>query len=212
MEAAAALCDELGHAVEPFQPEVDGALFQRANLVCWATNNLLSLARALDVRRSLVDHPALEWITGRIAEEAKRFSALDYMVARQQMHTLSRSVAAPFARFDLLLSPVVKEPPWELGVYETGFTTPAEYFARVYDYSPFCWPYNVSGQPAVSVPFHTTDGGLPVGVMFAARYGEEATLLRIAAQIEASRPWKRRYPPMLASGPERIRPSRAQGD
>ena len=194
VEEAARLCEDLGHNVEPYQPDIDGILFQKVNLVLWCTNNLLSLSRVMDCSQDLTDHPALEWITGRIAEKAKTFTALDYMKARQQMHQLSQAVAQPFATYDLILSPVVKEPPWKLGVYETGFKMADDYFARVYDYSPFCWPYNVSGQPAVSVPFHWTPDNLPVGVMFAGRYGDEATLLRIASQIERTRPWADKLP------------------
>ena len=199
VEAAAAMCANLGHEVEPFQPKIDGLLFQEVNLVLWSTNNLFTLSRALDITQPLENHPELEWITGRIAEQAKHYSAVDYMAARQKMHFLSQSVAASFAQYDLLLSPVINGPPWKLGVYETGFATADAYFNRVYDYSPFCWPYNVSGQPAVSVPFHRTADGLPVGVMFAGRYGDEATLLRIAAQIEQVRPWAQHLP-QIASG------------
>lgn len=197
VEQAANLCEELGHVVEPFQPSIDGKLFQDINLVLWSTDNLLSLSAVLDVQRDLSSHPALEWITSQIAEQAKRFSALDYVKARQQMHQLSKAVAQPFSFFDLILSPVVKERPWKLGVYETGFETAEAYFSRVYDYSPFCWPYNVSGQPAISVPFHWTAENLPVGVMFAARYGEEATLLNLASQIEIALPWAQKLPRLV---------------
>ncbi|WP_198175540.1 amidase family protein [Rhizobium sp. NXC14] len=194
VEEAAKLCEELGHMVEPYQPNIDGMLFQEINLVLWSADNLLSLSPAVDVQRDLSDHPDLEWITSQIAERAKRFSALDLAQARQKMHQLSKAVAMPFAVYDLILSPVVRERPWKLGVYESGFRTAEEYFSRVYDYSPFCWPYNLSGQPAISVPFHWTAEDLPIGVMFASRYGDEATLIRVASQIELARPWAGRKP------------------
>ncbi|MES0883939.1 amidase [Roseibium sp. SCP14] len=196
VEEAARFLSKLGHDVEPFTPEIDGMLFQDVNLVLWGTNNLNNLSRVLDISEDLTDHPKLEWITGRIAEQAKRFSALDHAQARQNMHTLSRQVAAPFAKYDLILSPVVSQRPWPLGVYETGFKSADEYFSRVYDYSPFCWPYNVSGQPAMSIPFHWTPERLPVGIMFAARYGDEATLFRLARQIELEKPWDQILPEM----------------
>ena len=197
VEDAASFCESLGHNVEEFNPGFNGQLFQEINLVLWSTNNLLALQSVVDNDEDLIDHPSLEWITGRIADLARSFSAVDYMAARDKMHQLSRSIAQPFKKYDLVLSPVVREPPWKLGVYETGFDNPYSYFSRVYDYSPFCWPYNVSGQPAISVPFHWTPEGLPVGVMFAGQYGDEATLLRLASQLEGARPWAHKVPEMI---------------
>ena len=98
-------------------------------------------------------------------------------------------VRAFFSDVDAVLSPVLSKPPWPLGRYETSYRNARGYIETVYGHSPFAWPYNVSGQPAMSVPLHWTDGGLPVGVMFAARYGDEAALFRLAAQLEAARPW-----------------------
>lgn len=194
VEEAAKFLASLGHDVEPFMPQIDGMLFQDVNLVLWGTNNLNGLSRVLDVSKDLTDHPQLEWITGRIAEQAKRFSALDHAQARLNMHQLSQQVVAPFETYDLILSPVVSQRPWPLGVYETGFKEADEYFSRVYDYSPFCWPYNVSGQPAMSIPFHTTPEGLPVGIQLAAPYGDEATLFQLAGQMEQERPWDHKLP------------------
>ena len=197
VEEAAQFFESLGHTVEELNPNFDGQLFQEINLVLWSSNNLLALQPVIEKDEELIDHPSLEWITGRIADLARSFSAADYMAARDKMHQLSRAIAQPFKKYDLVLSPVVKEPPWKLGVYETGYDDPFSYFSRVYDYSPFCWPYNVSGQPAISVPFHCTPENLPVGVMFAARYGDEATLFRIASQLECARPWAHKIPAMV---------------
>ena len=197
VEEAAKFCEQLGHCVEEFNPGYDGHLFQEINLVIWSTNNLLTLQQVVDRNEALTDHPCLEWITGRIADLARDFGAVEYMAAKAKMHQLSRSIAQPFQKFDLVLSPVVKEPPWKLSAYETGFDRPQAYFSRVYDFSPFCWPYNVSGQPAISVPFHWTPDGLPVGVIFAGRFGDEQTLFRIASQLECAHPWAHKIPELI---------------
>ena len=93
-----------------------------------------------------------------------------------------------------MLSPVLSRPAWRLGEYNKSYTDSRSFFETVADYSPFCWPYNMSGQPAMSVPLHWTDGGLPVGVQFAGRYGDEATLFQLAGQLEQAAPWHQKRP------------------
>jgi amidase len=73
---------------------------------------------------------------------------------------------------------------------------PAENFERQKRFTPYTALYNVSGQPAVSVPLHWNAAGLPIGVMLAGRMGEESTLISLSAQLEAARPWKDRHPPI----------------
>jgi amidase len=71
---------------------------------------------------------------------------------------------------------------------------PPENFERQKRFTPYAAIYNVTGQPAVSVPLYWTDGGLPIGVMLAGRMGDEATLISLSAQLEAARPWRDRHP------------------
>ncbi len=194
-EFAAAACENLGHRVEPFQPEIDAGLFMEINLVIWSLGNLAAVRAAHPGANRGDVAPLLEPITAQIIEFAGRFSALDYLTAVRKMHQLARQIAGNFRERDIILSPVLSKPPWPIGEYESGYKTPREYFERVYSYSPFCWPYNVSGQPAMSVPLYQTPGGLPVGAMFAARYGDEATLFQLAGQLEKAHPWRNNRPP-----------------
>jgi len=130
------------------------------------------------------------------------------------MQLLARDLAAFFGRYDLLLTPTVARPPVRVGslrpkpweraalraaaasglrpVLEALFEQLGD---RSFDATGFTMPFNQSGQPACSVPLHWTADGLPLGVQLVARYGEEATLLRVAAQLEAARPWAGRRPP-----------------
>ena len=140
------------------------------------------------------DGSGLEWITRELEQKGKTVPALDYLRALRTMHRLGRRIAPFFERYDVVLSPVLSMPPWPLGTYEKSYGDTRSYVDTVMDHSPFCWPYNVSGQPAMSVPLHWTDEGLPVGVQFAGRYGDEATLFRLAARLEEARPWIRRRP------------------
>ena len=104
-----------------------------------------------------------------------------------------------FGRFDLWLTPTLGQPPVELGtlVYRGG--DPFELRRRSARFSPYTYVSNASGQPAISLPLHWTASGLPVGVHFTARWGEEATLIRLAGQLERARPWAERRPGVRAA-------------
>ena len=93
-----------------------------------------------------------------------------------------------------MLSPTLASPPVPVGYFDE--VDPAENFERQKRFTPYTALYNVSGQPAVSVPLHWTADGLPIGVMLAGRMGDEATLISLSAQLEAARPWKDRHPPI----------------
>ena len=95
--------------------------------------------------------------------------------------------------YDLILNPTMAAPPPPLG--ELSLSGDYQTYERgAINASVFTQLYNVTGQPAMSVPLHWSTDGLPIGVMFAARFGDEATLFRLAAQLEAARPWFDRMP------------------
>ena len=121
---------------------------------------------------------------------------------------------------DVLLTPTVGVPPLPIGAYELSTlqrqgvkllaALPAgaflsqrakliEAFARVFEAAPYTMIANVTGQPSMSLPLHWTADGLPMGMLFTARTGDEATLLRLAAQVEQAMPWKDRRPPHAAA-------------
>ena len=102
-----------------------------------------------------------------------------------------------FTNYDVWLTPTLAEPPVPLGSFDTPPDDPLWPFQRGMEFVPFTPICNVTGQPAMSVPLYWTEGGLPVGTHFAARYGDEATLFRLAAQLEAARPWGGRRPPSV---------------
>jgi Asp-tRNA(Asn)/Glu-tRNA(Gln) amidotransferase A subunit family amidase len=113
----------------------------------------------------------------------------------QTLHRTGREVAAFFETYDVLLTPVLAKPPIKLGVANTRSKNTEEFIEVVKTYSPFCQLFNVTGQPAMSVPLHWTEDGLPVGLHFAARYGAEALLFSLAAQLERAKPWANKKPP-----------------
>jgi amidase len=89
-------------------------------------------------------------------------------------------------------------PPERLGVFDMDTTDPEAYGKAIGLFTSFTAPFNASGNPAISVPLHWSAQGLPIGVQLVARYGEEATLLRVAAQLEQARPWAQRRPTVRA--------------
>ena len=98
--------------------------------------------------------------------------------------------------FDILLTPTLTEAPWPLGPLGPNGGDPMEVMRRWTEYSPYCTPFNVSGQPAISLPLFWNDAGLPIGVQAVAAYGREDVLIRLASQLEHAMPWDKRCPPV----------------
>jgi len=194
---AAKLCEGLGHTVEEARPDIDGNAGLEIGSLLWkvsAAQNVASTTQALGQKPK---HGELEWITQLLAQEGSSVSAVDYLDALTAMHEFGRKLTGFFNHYDVVLSPVVSRLPWPLDVYENSYSDTRTYFETVNSYSPFCWPYNMSGQPAMSVPLHWTESGLPVGVQFAGRPSDDKTLLQLARQLEVAAPWFNRRPLIL---------------
>ena len=131
-------------------------------------------------------------------EQGERLTAADYLLAVQSLQLISRQIAVFFDRYDLWLTPVVAEPPLLLGQFDPQPGNPLSGMERAIAFVPFTPIANATGQPAMSLPLHWTESGLPVGVHFMGRFGDEATLFRLAAQLEEAQPWAQRTPPVFA--------------
>ena len=194
----AALCDSLGHTVEEARPDYE------AEELWTKFTTMLSAGAAWAIadwerrtgRTAEPDH--FEPFVWAFAERGRALGAHDYLLAVQDMQRAVRDLSAYFARYDLWLTSTLGQPPVELGtlVYRGG--DPFELRRRCARFSPYTWISNASGQPAISVPLHWTRAGLPVGVHFVARWGEESALIRLAGQLERARPWAERRPGVCA--------------
>jgi len=195
---AAALCRELGHEVVDASPPVGGDRLIDAFIVVWDAG----VANQIDAMAQLVgrmpERDELEPLTWTLYESGRVVSASAYLLAIQQMQLMSRQVAAWMQGFDLWLTPTLGEPPLPLGSFEPTPDNPRAGFDRAAEFVPFTPLQNVTGQPAMSVPLYWNEAGLPIGVHFAARFGDEATLFRLAAQLEEARPWASKRPPVSA--------------
>ncbi|MFL6131091.1 MAG: amidase [Mycobacteriales bacterium] len=189
-EATRALV-ELGHEVEdvaaPFPPDVT-AYFETV----WA---VASQGAPVEEGREGELQPLTRWLRARGAAT----SAPQFVQAMARLQMLSRQWIAATAAYDAVLSPTLASPPVPVGHFTAG-GGPAEDFARQKAFTPFTAVYNVTGQPAVSLPLHWTGATgehpvLPIGVMLAGRPAQEATLIMLSAQLEDARPWADRRPP-----------------
>ncbi len=98
--------------------------------------------------------------------------------------------------FDLMISPVLSAPAPKLGYLVEDVEERPQ---RIMELMPYTLQFNVTGQPAISLPLHWTDDGLPIGVQFVAKFANEALLIRLAAQLEESMPWADKRPRIVAS-------------
>lgn len=199
VEDAARLCAHLGHEVVEAMPKIDAERFFLAFTsvlsagFSWAIDDW---ARRLGRAPSEDLFEPFVWaFTGR----GRQITAPQYLLAVQDLQRISRTIAHFFADHDVWLTPMLGEPPVALGTfaYRAG-TDPFELRRKMARFTPFSYFANATGQPAMAVPTYWTAEGLPVGNQYIGRFGDEATLFRLAAQIEAARPWTRRHPPVWA--------------
>jgi amidase len=192
---AAALCEELGHTVVEAAPSIDAARFVALFMALWAGGCAWSVdGLALVTGRRPVSE-SFEPLTWALYERGKQIGAADYLLALQGLQQMARRVAAFFLVHEVWLSPTLAEPPFELGTLDFPAEKLEDAIRRAFGFTPFTAIFNVTGQPAMSVPLRWSEAGLPIGVHFAGRYGDEATLFRLAAQLEEARPWGERRPP-----------------
>jgi amidase/6-aminohexanoate-cyclic-dimer hydrolase len=193
--AAGKLCASLGHHVEETEFRFDTAQFLEAMWTVIPANvaNTLALRAKYAGREATRDD--VEPLTFAMAELGRKLPASAYARAVLMIHTFGRQVAKMYQRFDVLLSPVLANPPLPLGRCSMR-NGDADSFAKELAGELLFTPiYNVSGCPAMSLPLHWTADGLPVGIQIGAGFGNEALLFRLAAQLEQAQPWKDRKPP-----------------
>ena len=137
--------------------------------------------------------------TWAVAEMGRSIGAVQFQEALTAFSVFTRRMAGWWADGnDLLLTPTITEPPPELGQFATTPENPLNGLLRSSPLVQFTVPFNVSGQPAISLPLFWNDAGLPIGVQLVAAYGREDLLLRVASQLEQAEPWAARVAPVSA--------------
>ena len=198
---ATGLLESLGHRVEEdaprgFEtPELRESFLDRIGA---GTANTIGQLGAL-VGRELGggDFEPLTWA---LAERGRRVSGSDYLRAIGLHQGITRVIAGWFeSGFDLLVTPTVAEPPPPLGTFDDSGPDPMAAMDRSVPIGTFTALFNATGQPAISLPLHWSEEGLPIGVQLVAPYGREDVLIAVAAQLEEARPWADRRPPLFAA-------------
>ena len=199
--AAARLCEELGHTIEEVSPKELGqqgivATFGAA-FACFAGHAVAYWERELGKKIGQND---LEPITWASYQAALKRTGPGYLVVVEKIQRFARKVALWYqdGGFDLLLTPTMAIPPTPLGTFQFKTEDPTGWLRAANDFVAFTRIQNMTGQPAMSVPLHWNENNIPIGVQFAGRFGDEATLFRLAAQLERARPWADRRPAICA--------------
>jgi amidase len=192
------LLESLGHAVEAAHPAaLDDPGWAPHFITLWAAGAALGLDTWSRRTGRRIGPDDVEPLTAALAGMGGSLSALNLLAAHAWLGDASRRVAEWWAGgFDLLVTPTLAEPPVPLGTFASPPGNPLFGLMRAGAFTPFTPPFNVTGQPAVTLPLHTTADGLPVGVQLVAAYGREDVLIRVAAQLEEARPWGDRRPPV----------------
>jgi amidase/6-aminohexanoate-cyclic-dimer hydrolase len=192
--SAARLLEGLGHRVEEATLQVDAQAFARASQVIIAANlRAKVMDRAAALGRALRDDD-VEPVTRMMVDMAAGAGADEYARSIQTIHALGRRLEAFLARFDVILSPTLAVPPVEIGRLSLRNPDRQALMATLGRTIGYTQLFNATGNPAASLPLAWSAAGLPIGVQIAGRFGDEATLLRVSAQLEQAAPWQDRRP------------------
>ncbi|MEE8432397.1 MAG: amidase [Candidatus Desulfatibia sp.] len=217
LEATVKLCQDLGHELVEAAPKIDGKDFARAflTMVCGETRANIEEAEAFFGRKATFsDFEPSTWAVGLLG---KQCTAAKFSRAIRLLQNSARQVGQFFENYDVLLTPTLAMPPVMTGALQpkgtevlamkilgrlnagalinalAGIDALAD---KVFEFVPYTSVFNATGQPAMSVPLYWNDEGLPIGMHFVGRYGDEATLFRLAGQLEQAKPWFDRTPPI----------------
>jgi amidase len=183
--------EAMGHVVTDATPAVD-----------WEAVLQGSMAQAIAIAAPFLTAPRppdptrLEAVSRQILEEVRGLSALDLMAKLDAQNRVTRSVGAFFTEYDLLITPTLGQLPAPHGTlrYDSPDHTMTSWLRSLFDYGPFTAVFNISGQPAISLPLGQSKDGLPIGVQLVAPYAREDRLFQVAAHLEQALPWTPRTP------------------
>lgn len=195
--ATASVLERLGHTVE----EHDVGLDANAAWDVYTRMTCVQTAAMFDWLEPLVGRPVterdVEPVTWAIIERGRSTSGIQHISDVEQVRQFGRTIVGDLQPFDLFVTPTLTHLPRPMGYYDMSESDLDRYNAKWTD-SVFTFPFNISGQPAISLPLGWSEEGIPIGVQLVGRYGDEATVLSVSAQLEQENPWKHRKPPISA--------------
>jgi amidase len=173
---------------------VDGAALDAARTIIAG----VSIARTLEDCAKRIGRPVsetdVEPVTWMYSQTGLKTGSVAYSRAIASCHQFGLAMAKFQQRFDVILSPTLAKPPVRLGLLSPLPEGVGDFLKERRMFTPFTALYNTTGQPSMSVPLYWSADGLPIGVMFSGRFGEDGTLFRLASQLERAKPWAGRRP------------------
>lgn len=194
LERTADLLKRLGHDVVERGLGIDYRALYAARGALSGANFAAGMQRLIDEIGREPEPDELEPMTWAALKGGRKVTGAQALHGMQELRMLNRKTLLAFEDIDVFLSPVLGTPVPEIGFLDPVSLAPRELNRRQGQVFPFTPPFNFSGQPSLSLPLEMDAHGLPIGMMFTARYADEATLFRLAGQLEKEAPWKRRRP------------------
>lgn len=197
----ASMCEQLGHHVEEAKPEIDFPEYHKAvKLAATAsmTAGLRAIAEGVGREPSPDNIESLTWLSYL---RGKEISAFEYFKAIEVYGKLQRSMGEFFTAYDILITPMFSKPTARIGWLGQPDDDLDRWWEKIAGdgYCPFYGVFNVTGQPAASIPLHQDNNGLPVGTQLVGGFGDEGTIFSLAAELEQLNPWIDRLPPCHVS-------------
>jgi amidase len=196
---AAKLLSSLGHEVQEVEAPWAGQDLLRVFTMVFGTPIAMGIFFGAKVTGREPSEELVEPLSWTIWNRIRERTALDYMLARTQLSAVSRGIVALWSDFDVVMTPALAQRPVRIGDIDACSDDPWEDFRRSGQFTPYTAVFNVTGQPAISLPLFHGEDGLPLGVQIAGRPADEATLLSLAGQLEAVRPWAGRRPELATA-------------
>lgn len=213
IQKAGQLCEKLGHQVENVSFHINGEETAYALMILVAAETRSMITATLELLKEKKNPKTLEIATALLSEAGKSFTAADFAWATYIVDKIGRQTGEFFEKYDVLLTPTTKGPPPRLGELQLSWVERQAFklfhhlplgsllrkimkskSSQFFEFLPFTPLFNLSGQPAMSVPLYWDSQGLPIGIHFAGRLQEEGTLLQLAKQLEEAEPWFNKRP------------------
>ena len=187
----------LGHHIEErnMALDADSAWKTYTHMSCVQTAAIFEWLSALVGRPATKDD--VEPITWAVIERGHATSGIRHISDVEAVRQLGRSVALDLDAYDIYLTPTLTQLPRPVGYYDMSMTD-LDSYNELWSDAVFTFPFNISGQPAMSIPLGMSKSGIPIGVQAVGRYGDEATILALATVLEQEMPWKQRHPSVAA--------------
>lgn len=193
------LLADMGHDVEEAQPRVDPERYVESFVKVWIGGTGDELHTLSELRGAPIGDDEIEPLTRQMRDIAGATSTTDYLIALDYLRRVSREVTSWWTDFDVLVTPTLTRPAVEIGELNPApGEEPVTQLMNSATWVPFTPIWNVTGQPAISLPLGQSGGGLPIGVQFVGALAAEETLISLAAELERARPWADRRPKVAA--------------